>query len=505
MKGKVYLIGAGPGDPGLLTVKGRDILARADILIYDALVNEEILEQARPGAKKIYVGKRGGQPSPKQKVIHRLLKRFAQQGKIIARLKGGDPFLFGRGGEEALFLYDQDIPFEIVPGVTSALGAPAYAGIPLTERNASSMVTIVTGHEREDKEFSEGPGVDWSRLSRKSTLVILMGVSELPAITDRLLHLNWHERTPAAVIRYGTLPIQQTIEGTLGDIAKKVQEAKLTSPAIIVIGKVARLRARLRWFDTKPLFGKTIVITRALEQAGDFAALLEAEGAEALFFPTIQLVPPTSWKPLDRAIQNLPRYDWLVFTSSNGAHRFFERMETLKTDLRQLKGVKLAAIGPKTAAQVRRRGLQVDALPEEYVAEALVPALGDVRGQRILIARAEVARDVLPKTLAQKGARVDIVPVYRTVKPRGRQLKQVKDRLLTGDVDVVTFTSTSTVENFMGHFSPRERKKIFESARAATIGPITAKALQSYGFRPAVRAGRYTVESLARAIIQYLK
>ena len=498
MKGKVYLIGAGPGDPGLVTLRGRECLQRADIVVYDALVNPQILDGAKPSAPKIYVGKQGKQHAKEQSEINDILVRQAQRGRLVARLKGGDPFLFGRGGEEAAFLYDHDIPFEVVPGVSSASGVSAYSGIPLTDRHLGSMVTMVTGHESGEKDG----GVEWSRISRKSTLVIFMGLEQLPVITERLLRLNWDEHLPAAIIRWGSTYHQELVEGTLGDIAGKATKMGLTSPVLIIIGRVVALRKKLRWFDTKPLFGKTIVITRPLDQAPEFARLLEEQGAEVVAFPTIQILPPKSWEPLDRALRQVAQYDWLLFTSVNGVRGFLERMKALAMDIRDLRGVRLGAIGPKTSAQLTQHGLRVDAFPEEYRAEALAETLGTVKGKKILIARAEEARDVLPKTLEENGAEVTVATVYRTAKTR-RALSGLKKRLLTGDVDVITFTSSSTVDGLMQHFDSRERRKLFEQTKAAVIGPITAETLRNYGVRPAIRASRYTIESLARAIVKY--
>jgi uroporphyrinogen III methyltransferase/synthase len=499
MKGKVYLIGAGPGDPGLLTLKGRDCLRAADVIVYDALVSGQLLEWGRAGVPRIFVGKRGGRHAAEQKEINDLLLRQAQRGRRVARLKGGDPFLFGRGGEEALFLHQHGVPFEVIPGISSASGAPTYAGIPLTDRHLGSMVTMVTGHEGAGRDDA---AVDWQRISRKSTLLVFMGLDKLPVITDRLLRLLWYPDTPAIVIRWGSTYHQQVVEGTLADIARKVAEAKLASPAMVMIGKVVALRRKLRWFDTKPLFGKKIVVTRAPEQAPEFAALLEAEGAEVLNFPTIQILPPRSWEPLDQAIAAITRYDWLLFTSVNGVKGFFERLKQRGGDVRDLKGLRLGAIGPKTSGRLTQFGLKVDAFPEEYRAEALAEVVGEVKGSRVLLARAEAARDVLPKTLESRGAMVTVAPVYRTVKNR-RVDPDVKRRLAEGDIDVITFTSSSTVHGLMQHFNARERRRIFGSTKAAAIGPITAETLEEYGIRPAIRAKRYTIEALAKAIVKY--
>lgn len=498
-KGKVYLIGAGPGDPRLLTLKGRDVLAKADAIVYDALVSPDLLEWAKPGALKIFVGKHGKLHAKEQSEINEILVRQAARGRQVARLKGGDPFLFGRGGEEAAFLYEHDIPFEIVPGVSSASGAAGCAGIPLTDRRLSSMVTMVTGHQSPGRPAAP---VEWARISRHGTLVIFMGLDQLPLITERLLKYNWDENLPAACIRWGSLPSQLVLEGTLGDIAAKAQAAALASPVLVVIGRVVSLRKKLKWFDAKPLFGKKIVITRAAEQAPEFAQLLEETGAEVISFPTIQIVPPKTWEPVDRVVRDIAQYDWLLLTSANGVTMFFNRLKTLGGDVRDLKGVRIGAIGPKTSSRLQALGLRVDAFPEEYRAEALAEVVGEVRGCRVLLARAEQARDILPKTLEARGATVTIAPVYRTLKAR-RLAGEIKKRLLAGEIDVVTFTSSSTVEGFMPHFSARQRRRIFEHAKAAAIGPITAATLKEHGVHPAIRAQRYTTEALAKAIVGY--
>lgn len=499
MHGKVYLIGAGPGDPGLLTLKGRDILTRADVIVYDALISPLLLDWAKPGAQKLYVGKQGRHHIKEQSEINDILVRKAAQGKTIARLKGGDPLLFGRGGEEAVYLADHGIPFEIIPGVTSASGVAAYAGIPLTDRRLSSMVTLVTGHEGDDKTTAP---VEWSRISRAGTLLIFMGLDRLPLITQRLQRLLWDERLPAVAVQWGSSPRQRVVEGTLGTIAQKTKEAGLTSPVLVILGKVVGLRKKLRWFETKPLFGKKVVVTRAAGQAAEFTSLLCETGAEVLPFPTIQIAPPRSWEAADRAIGDIARYDWLLFTSANGVAMFFERLMSLGGDIRDLKGLRIGAIGPKTSARLQALGLRVDVFPDEYRAEALVDALGKVKGCRVLLARAEIARDILPKTLKARGAAVTVATVYRTLKPRSLP-GGVKQRLLAGEIDVVTFTSSSTVDGFLRHFSAREKRRIFEHTKAAVIGPITSATLREHGIRPVIQAKRYTTEALAKAIVKY--
>jgi uroporphyrinogen III methyltransferase/synthase len=498
-RGKVFLIGAGPGDPGLLTLKGKRWLSAADVVVYDALVAPQLLDWTKPGAMRIFVGKRGSHHAMEQREINELLVRHAQRGRVVARLKGGDPFLFGRGGEEAATLFDHGVSFEVIPGVTSVSGVSCYAGIPLTDRRLSSMVTLVTGHEGVGKTSAP---VEWSRVSRAGTLVIFMGVDQLEFITERLQRHLWEPHMPAAIIRWGSTPQQALVEGTLSDIAAKARAAKMTAPALVIIGKVVSLRKHLRWFDTKPLFGKKIVITRATEQARDFAELLEEAGAEVIPFPTIQLMPPENWKIADTALRHLDSFDWVLFTSVNGVSGFFNRLRSLGGDVRDLKGVRLGAIGPKTSARVSAYGLKVDVFPDEYRAEALADRLGKVQGQKILLARAQEARDILPQTLELRGAHVTVAPMYRTIKTRKISL-DVKKRLLAGDIDAVTFTSSSTVDGFMRHFSTSQRRRLFERTKAAAIGPITAATLRDHQVRPAIRATRYTTEALAKAIVHY--
>lgn len=497
-KGKVYLIGAGPGDPGLLTLRARDILSRADVIVYDALLNPRLLEWTKPAAVKIFAGKRHRKHGVKQADINEILLRHVQRGRQVARLKGGDPFLFARGGEEAAFLHDHGIAYEVIPGVSSASAASAYAGIPLTDRRLSSMVTLVTGHEGEDKASAP---VDWSRISRQSTLVIFMGLDQLSSVTDRLLHHNWDRQMPAAVIQSASWTSQRVVEGTLGDIAAQASEAKVSSPALIIIGRVVSLRKIIKWFELRPLSGKRIVITRAAEQAPEFAHILEDLGAEVIAFPTIQIVPPKDWRTLDQALKVPSQWDWILFTSVNGVAMFFSRLRALGKDIRDLKGARIGAIGPKTSGKLTALGLKVDAFPQEYRAEALADVIGKVKGQRVLLARAEEARDVLPKTLQARGAAVTIAPVYRTLKTR-RMALDIKQRILAGDIDVVTFTSSSTVDGFMAHFSARQKRMLFAQCKAAVIGPITAATLKTYGISSAIRAPRYTIEALAKAIVK---
>lgn len=498
-KGKVYLIGAGPGDPGLLTLKGKECLERAEVVLYDALVDPGILDFARPQAKRIFVGKRGGKESIRQSQLNRMLVSLAKSGKSVARLKGGDPFIFGRGGEEAEFLVMHRVAFEVVPGVTSAIAAPAYAGIPLTHRRHNSSVTFVTGHT--DGE-GKGLPVEWGKISPRSTLVVLMGVENLGKIVEELLHRSWDPQTPAALVRRGTTAEQETLVSTLSEIVEKAHREGLAPPAVLVVGNVVSLRGKLRWFDTQPLFGKAILITRAREQASEFAQKLMACGARVLQFPTIRILPPKDFRPLDRALSKLSRYDWLIFTSQNGVESFASRLR--KLGMKPAGSFKTCAVGSKTADRLASAGLRVDKIAKEYRAESILPELGSVGGRRILIPSARVARDILPKELIHRGARVDVVDAYETLKD-GRGLSSVKKLLLKGEMDVITFTASSTVRNFMSFFSSRQRRRIFKRAFAACIGPVTAETLKSFGVRPKIIAKEYTVDGLVQALVEHYR
>jgi uroporphyrinogen III methyltransferase/synthase len=503
-KGKVYLVGAGPGDPGLLTLKAKACIEKADVVIYDYLANAVFLDYAKQGAERIYVGKEGGRHTLGQNEINRLIVEKAIAGLSVVRLKGGDPFIFGRGGEEAQELVKAGIPFEVVPGVTSAIAVPAYAGIPLTHRDFTATVAFVTGHEDPLKETSN---IAWDKIATGiGTLVFLMGVGNLPKIAASLMDHGRSPATPVAVIRAGTSPGQKTVTGSLGDIAEIAQREQLKPPAIIVIGDVVALRKDLNWFEERPLFGKRIVVTRAREQASDFVARLSGLGAECMEFPTIEVIPPLSWKKLDRAIGNLERYQWLVFTSVNGVRYFFDRLRDAGQDARNLKGIRIAAIGPKTADRIRDEGVRPDLVPEEYRAEAVVEALRKqgVKGSRVLLPRASEAREVLPQQLEDMGAAVEVVEAYRTVKPEGAK-DEVRAILEKGGIHMVTFTSSSTVNNFIEMFEGEREGllKWMEKVAVACIGPVTAKTAQDKGLSVRVMAPEYTIEALTGAIVEY--
>lgn len=505
-KGKVFLVGSGPGDPGLLTIKAKECIEKADVVIYDYLANAVFLDYARKDAERIYVGKEGGRHTMGQNEINRLIVEKAYQGLRVVRLKGGDPFIFGRGGEEAQELVKAGIPFEVVPGVTSAIAVPAYAGIPLTHRDFTATVAFVTGHEDPTKETST---IAWDKIATGiGTLVFLMGVGNLAEIAASLMEHGRSPETPVAIIRAGTVPEQRTVTGTLGTIAGIAQEAGVRPPAIIVVGDVVGLRKDLNWFEQKPLFGKRIVVTRAREQASDFVARLAELGAQCVEFPTIEVIPPSSWTELDRAIKNLETYQWLVFTSVNGVKYFFHRLEDSGQDARNLKGIRIAAIGPKTADAIHGKGVKPDLVPEEYRAEAVAEAFRrqGVKGLRVLLPRAADAREVLPLELERMGAFVEVVEAYRTVKPEGNK-KEIKAMLERGDIHMVTFTSSSTVNNFMNMFEEDSDQLLqwMEKLTVACIGPVTAKTAKERGLSVRISPSDYTIEALTKAIVDYFR
>jgi uroporphyrinogen III methyltransferase/synthase len=499
--GTVYLIGAGPGDPGLFTLKGKRCLEGADVVAYDALANQRLLAYAKPGCELIYVGKRGGQHALPQEEIGRLLIQRARAGKIVARLKGGDPFIFGRGGEEAEELVAAGVPFEVVPGVTSAVAAPAYAGIPLTHRDFTSTVAFVTGHEDPAKEDT---GIAWDKIATGiGTLVFFMGVGRLSEIVAQLVKHGRSADTPAALIRWGTRPEQAVVTGTLANLEYRCTGIK--PPALIVVGEVVRLRDTLRWFEDKPLFGKRILITRAREQASAFAQRLEAQGAEVIEFPAIRIEPPESWEPLDAAIGRLREYQWVIFTSVNGVRLFWDRLRTAGRDLRELAGITVCAIGPATAAALLDRGIRADVVPSEFTAEGLVEAVGTerIRGARVLVARAAEAREVLPEELTRQGAFVDVVPAYRTVKSASNA-GEVRDLLQERRIDAVTFTSSSTVRYFLDLLG-EDAQNLLRGVVVASIGPITAETAARHGLHSHIVPESYTIPALADALVRHFR
>ncbi|TMP99205.1 MAG: uroporphyrinogen-III C-methyltransferase, partial [Verrucomicrobia bacterium] len=451
-QGTVYLVGAGPGDAGLLTLRGAELLGRADVVVYDALVNPELLRLAPKTAEIIYGGKRAKDHAMPQGELNQLLVARAKEGKTVVRLKGGDPYIFGRGGEEAEELFAAGIRFEVVPGISSVVAAPNYAGVPLTHREYCSSFTVVTGHEEPAKEVS---GVDWDQIARApGTKVVLMGAERIGRIAELLVARGLPQETPVAMVRWGTTGRQQSIEGTLATIAELADRAGFSAPTVTVIGDVVRLRSKLNWFENRPLFGRRIVVTRARQQCSQLARQLRERGAQVLEIPTIKIAPPRNEEALSEALSGLNSYDWLVFTSPNGVTSFFEFFFKKFQDMRDIGGVRIAAVGPATAAKLRELHLQVDLMPEEYVAKEIAGALAkyeSIENLRILLLRAEVANAELPKLLEELGAIVDDIACYQTV-PDNDDHTGAAASLLQEGADWITFTSSSTVENFHRRF-----------------------------------------------------
>ena len=502
MEAKVYLVGAGPGDPGLITIRGKQCIENADVIIYDYLASPALLKYAQKQAEIIYVGKKGGDHTLSQDKINALIVEKAKTGATVCRLKGGDPFIFGRGGEEAEILVSNSIPFEVVPGVTSAIAAAAYAGIPLTHRKLTATLAFITGHEDPHKKEST---IDWPSLARGfGTLVFFMGVKNLPEITQKLIDNGRSPQTPVALIRWGTTPSQTTVTGTLENISQRAKKADLKPPAIIVVGEVVQLRNTLKWFEKRPLLGKRIVVTRARQQASDLVRRLSDLGAECLEYPTIKVVPANDAAPLDDAVQNLSTYDWILFTSVNGVKFFFEHLFAMDKDVRALSHLNTAAIGPATAEKMFEYGLKSDIIPQNYRAEAVVDAFRKIKleGKKILLPRAKEARPVLPVELRKMGAEVDEVAAYLTEKARA-DTDQLIERLREKTVDLVTFTSSSTVQNFKDLLPPENFKQLTKGITIASIGPITTETAIEYGFEVPITAESYTIPGLCDAIVKY--
>lgn len=498
-QGMVYLVGAGPGDPGLITVKGLECIKKADVLVFDRLAAKRLLSFAPQGCEMIYVGKLPDRHTLRQEEINRLLVEKALQGKTVTRLKGGDPYIFGRGGEEAELLAQNGVPFEVVPGITSAVAVPAYAGIPVTHRDFTSSFAVITGHEDPTKDESS---IAWEKIATGiGTLVFLMGVGNLPLIVEKLVQNGRAADTPVALIRWGTRPEQQTLTGTLADIVEKARQAGFTSPAIIIVGEVVRLRDTLSWFEKKPLFGRRVVVTRSREQASDLSRRIEELGGEAWEFPAIEIAEPEDFGPMDEAIGRLNSYHWLVFTSVNGVHAFFARLRHQGRDIRDLKGAKICAIGPKTRESLEQMCLRVEYVPAEYRAEAVLEGLkGKLRpGERVLLPRADIAREILPKTLWQMGAEVDNVVAYRTVRGGG-DAALLKELLAEGMVHYVTFTSSSTVKNFVELLGADDLPGLLAGVKLVSIGPITSQAARDLGLNIDMEAKEYTIDGLVEAL-----
>jgi uroporphyrinogen III methyltransferase/synthase len=495
----VYLIGAGPGDPSLITVRGAEILGRCDVVLHDALAHPALLDLLRPGAEARFVGKRGGEESETQDVINEILVTLARQGKTVGRLKGGDPLLFARGAEEALYLADHQIPFEIIPGISSPVAVAAYAGIPLTHRDLASSVLFLTGTARE----GTGPdGHDWRRLAtRAGTICVLMGMRRLAEIARTLIQHGRSPSTPTAVVQWGARPSQRTLTGPLDQIAVLAERENIGSPALVIIGEVVTLRERLRWFDNQPLFGKRILITRAREQAGDLARLIREAGAEPVIAPTIEIHPPPDPAPLAEAVGDLRRFDWVAFTSVNGVSRFFEELRRQKLDARALGGLRVAAIGTGTAASLEVRGIIPDLIPGEFRGEALADALlaASPTPPRVLLPRALVARDVFPARIRAAGGEVLVAPTYETRSPSPESCESLRVLLRERRVDLIMLTASSTVQNLIEILGD-EAPTLLAGLPLASIGPITTAAAEQAGYPVAITASRYTLAGLLDAM-----
>lgn len=501
-KGMVYLVGAGPGDPKLITMRGLECIQKADVIVYDRLAGARLLSFARPGAELVYVGKSPERHAMKQEDINRLLVARALEGKVVTRLKGGDPFVFGRGGEEAEALAENGLAFEVVPGITSAIAVPAYAGIPVTQRGMTSSLAIITGNEDPTKEESD---VNWQGIANGAgTLVFLMGMGNLSAIAAKLMEHGRRPATPVALIRWGTRPEQRTLVGTLEDIAQKAAREGFTNPAVIVVGEVVAMREKLLWFEKKPLFGCRVLVTRSREQASVLSSAIEELGGEPMEFPTISVDEPPDYGPLDEALRRVEEYHWLIFTSVNGVKFFFRRMTVLGRDIRDLKGVHLCAIGPKTREELESRGLKVDFVPGEYRAEEIIEGLkGKIKsGDRVLLPRADIARKVLPAALAGLGAEVEEVVAYRTVEGGGDS-EMVRRLLRDGGIHIITFTSSSTVRNFVRLLNEPDLKELLKGVTVACIGPITADTARELNIKVHIEASRYTIDGLVQSIIEH--
>ncbi|MFL6515783.1 MAG: uroporphyrinogen-III C-methyltransferase [Chthoniobacterales bacterium] len=497
-KAKVSLVGAGPGDLGLVTVRAKQRIEQADVIVYDSLANPEMLSWAGDDAEIIYAGKRAGEHTLKQEEITALLISKAREGKNVVRLKGGDPFVFGRGAEEAQGIAEAGISFEIVPGITSALAGPAYAGIPVTHRAENSHFTVFTGHEDPAKTES---AIDFKALANLGgTQVMLMGVERIESVAQAMMKNGVAPSLPVALVRWATTGRQETLTGTVQDIGQRVRETGFEAPAVAVFGHVVKLRTDLNWFEGRPLSGKRIVVTRTRKQAGVLSQKFRELGADVMEIPTIRIEPPTNLRDFAELVQDAHGYDWIVFTSANGVDAFFDLFYKLYDDAREIGAVKIAAIGPATAQRVREFHFHVDLQPEEFVAEAVVrefKKLGDVENLRILLARAEQARDVLPKSLSALGAIVDEGFAYRTV-IETRDITGARDRFTGEGADLITFTSSSTVENFMALGLP-----LPEGVKIASIGPITSQTVRQAGLKVDVEARRHDIEGLVDAVRKF--
>lgn len=506
--GKVYLVGAGPGDPGLITLRGKYLLERAEVVVYDYLANKKLLRHVPESAELIYVGKKGGGLHAfTQEGINELLIEHGRAGKMVVRLKGGDPFIFGRGAEEIEELVAAGIPFEVVPGVTSATAAATYAGIPITHRQYTASVAFITGHEDPTKKKSN---IHWDKLATGAgTLVIFMGIKNLPIITRKLIENGRDPQTPVAVVRWASTPEQHSVEGTLETITDIVREAGIKPPALVIVGEVVKLRSIIDWYERRPLFGKKIVVTRTREQASELVALLEEQGADCLEYSTINIEPVADYSILDRELAHIDSCHWLIFTSLNAVTYFFRHLQAQGRDTRSLAGARIAAVGRTTGEELLKYGIKVDLLPEKFTGEGLAEALisTGIRGQRIVIPRALVARDILPDMLKEAGADVVIAPIYQNVPAKGRK-EQLREELAEKKINMVTFTSSSTVTNFLTMVdaaSEAELHELLDNVEIATIGPITSQTVEANGLHVAVQPETYTIADMVNAIVDHYR
>ncbi|MBQ9021215.1 MAG: uroporphyrinogen-III C-methyltransferase [Eggerthellaceae bacterium] len=508
----VYLVGAGPGDAGLLTLRAKELLESADCVVYDYLASSACMRFAHPKAEQIFVGKKGFSAHVTQDEINACLLEVAAryEGGSVVRLKGGDPYVFGRGGEEALVLHEAGVPFEVVPGVTAAVAACAYAGIPVTHRGVASSVALVTGHETPDKD---APVIDWDHLAQGvDTLCFYMGIRDLPHIVERLMAGGRSGETPVALVRWGTTAEQETLTATLETVVAAVEEANFQAPAIIVVGEVVGLRDSLTWFENRPLFGKRFVVTRTREQASSLVGALESLGADVVEFPTIEVVPRTLTDDIAIKLGALSTYDWVVFTSANGVKASFELLDQAGADARSFASCKIAGIGPATTKELAAHGLRADLVPDRYIAESVAEALiaaGVGQESKVCILRASAARDVLPELLEQAGAAVDVVHVYDTLAPKeSEQAAQVVQLLRDKAVDAVTFSASSTVRNFFslleGQLEEGESvPALMEGVAALSIGTITSNTIEQLGLTVAAEADPFTIPGLVEAAQTY--
>ncbi|HNX92051.1 MAG TPA: uroporphyrinogen-III C-methyltransferase [Syntrophomonas sp.] len=499
-KGFVYLVGAGPGDPGLFTIKGKELLERAEVVVYDRLVSPDIIAWANPQAELIYVGKESNRHTLSQDEINALLAEKAAQGKMVVRLKGGDPFVFGRGGEEALYVRERGFDFAVVPGISSAIAVPAYAGIPVTHRDATSSFAVITGHEKPGKEVSS---INWKMISTGiGTLVFLMGVENLEYIVNNLMENGRSPETPVALIRRGTMSDQEVVSGRLDDIVVRVHEAGLKPPAIIVVGETVNLRRELGWWETGPLWGKRIVVTRSRHQASVLVQKIRELGGEAIEFPTIEIAEEENLDKLYQAFENIASNDWIIFTSVNAVDIFFRELKNQGHDIRSLAGIKIGAIGPATSARLHKYGLLIDLMPEEYLAEGIIKELQTivVPGQRVLLPRARGARDILPLQLGNLGAEVEEIFLYQAVVPHSINRVNIED-LLAQKIDYITFTSSSTVANFVDIIGNQQAEMLSSRIKVACIGPITAEKAREMGLKVDIIASEFTIDGLLQSIL----